>query len=104
MNNFKFLKTAYEDLFNVIDYIANSLKNPKAAKAINEAIFETIDNICLFPKSASLAKSPNLYKLGIRQQIVKNFCIFYSFDSEKEEITIIYIKYAKKDLNTIKKP
>ena len=43
---YKITKTAYEDIDNTLDYVANKLLNVKSAKKLYDEIYNKIGKVC----------------------------------------------------------
>ena len=95
-------ETAVRDIAELLQYITVDLCNPTAAKKLHTQIIETLDRICLFPQSAPLIRLSALRQFGIRKQMVKNFCIFYTFNNDIDTVTVLYVQYAAKNFDNLK--
>ena len=102
MSNLTLKETAVRDLSELLQYISVDLCNPTAAKKLHTEIMETFNRICMFPKSAPLVNYAIPRQLGIRKQVVKNFCIFYSYDKDTDNVVILYVQYAARDFDKLK--
>lgn len=102
MSNLTLKETAVKDLSELLQYISVDLCNPTAAKKLHIEIMETFDRICMFPKSAPLVNFLIPRQLGVRKQVVKNFCIFYSYNEAANNVVILYIQYAGRDFDKLK--
>lgn len=101
---FRIEETAKGDLDEILDYIINELKNASAANKLFEKIKSDIELLKENPHCMPYAKEDNLQYYKIRKMLVANYAILYVVDDEKEEFTILYIKYAKSDLSKIDLP
>ena len=70
-------ESAAKEINDILSYIAVELKNPIAARNVHNAILNAVENLCIFPQSAALTKSATANAYGVRQQVVKNFCMFF---------------------------
>lgn len=94
-------ESAAKEINEILSYIAVKLKNPIAARNVHNAILNTVENLCIFPQSAALTKSATANAYGARQQIVKNFCMFYYYNSDADEVRILHVHYAAKDFDNM---
>lgn len=102
MNSYviEYLPTAYNDLIEISEYIAKTLKNPEAAirlankfdKAVKRLINQPYNNPLYFP---SIPVRPLAGEY--RKQIVDNYIMFYQVDENREIITIARVIYKRRD-------
>lgn len=101
--SFKFTETAKEDLDEILDYISNTLENPIAALDFYNSLNSRIDEITLFPESCEKVDNPNLKLSGVRKALIKSFIAYYYYDKGNDEVIILALTYAKRNLDEILK-
>ncbi|MDR2047670.1 MAG: type II toxin-antitoxin system RelE/ParE family toxin [Clostridiales bacterium] len=67
------------------NYIEKNLKNPKAAKDLNQKIRKIFEQIKQFPESGLNSRSEKEYK----NVLIDNYIAFYKID-KKHKIIILY--------------
>ena len=92
----------YNDLDCALDYITNTLDNPKYAYKLWEDVQE---------KAELINKSPYLFpiyhqieaaaKMGFRKAIVNDYLLFFHINEELGIITIDSFIHSKRDFNEI---
>lgn len=96
MYRLKYLPLALNDLREITDYIANTLKAPKAAMNLLDTLDDSISRIEQFPYSCRLYQPIKGLEAEYRLLPVKNYAVFYVI---KEQVVEIHrIVYAKRDL------
>jgi plasmid stabilization system protein ParE len=98
---YEFTDSASKDLDDILDYIANNLKNPNAAKDLFDGIKAEIKNICSFPLSAQEVENEFIVVQGVRRVTVGNYNLYYYPNESNNIITILRIIYGKRDLSYI---
>ncbi|MDR3292517.1 MAG: type II toxin-antitoxin system RelE/ParE family toxin [Clostridiales bacterium] len=86
---FKLLKKAKQDLRNIYDHIAFTLKNQKAAKDLNEKFDKAIQRLTYFPNSGEP------YEKQFKRIFVDNYTVFYTVYDDKKLLIINRILYAR---------
>src|SRR5690625_2500331 len=93
MYKLKYLPLALKDLRETTDYIANTLKSPKAAL---DTLDESILRIKQVPYSCKLYQPNKDLETEYRLLPIKNYAVFYVV---KEQVVEIHrIIYVKRDL------
>ena len=95
----RYLPIAQDDLFEIIDYIQNVLKNPIAAdnvlNRIEEAILDRLDN----PESFAIWEKGEAREYPYRRINVGNYSVWYVvIDDVMEVRRILYAKLDEKEL------
>ncbi|SES96240.1 type II toxin-antitoxin system RelE/ParE family toxin [Anaerobranca gottschalkii] len=91
----KYLPLASKDLSNIVSYIVEELKSPKAAMDLIDALDTSISRLAQFPYSCRLYLEKSLEN-EYRVLPVKNYLVFYVV---KEQVVEIHrIIYAKMDI------
>ncbi len=81
--------TAFNDLDEILNYIANTLNNTTAAKKLLNEFKSELENVALFP--FAMAKLKNSKK-EYRKFFVGNYIVIYKVDGDI--ISILTIRYA----------
>lgn len=97
----KIASSALNDLSEIEYHISKVLENPQAAKSVLTEINNSIENAALFPLSGIPSRIPKLAEQGVRYKIVGNYIVFYLTSEDKQEITVMYIKYGGSDLSKL---
>ena len=87
MEKYKLSEQAERDLLGIITYIAFDLVNPDAADKLNDDIYDTIDDIVLFPDSRPVISTS---KYEYRRAVVRKYKIVYYIDDKLVVIARIY--------------
>lgn len=93
MHKLKYLPLAQKDLRNIISYIVDNLKAPKAAMDLVDTLDNSISRLQQFPFSCKLYQAIEPLETEYRILSVKNYIVFYVVTEHKVEIhRIIYAK------------
>ena|GEM_PF-2828999 len=87
MYSYKLSEQADRDLLGIITYIAFDLVNPDSADELNDDIFNTIDDIVLFPESHPVISTS---KYEYRRAVVRKYKIVYYVDGKLIIVARIY--------------
>ena len=101
--NFKITKSAYDDIDNALDYIANKLQNVKSAKKLYDEIYNKIGKVC---REEIYSKDCRYYGIDdetIRRVNVKKYILVFKIDNENEVITMIRLLHETQDIASILK-
>ena len=93
--------TAERDIVNASGYIDFTLKNPKAADDLLDAVEDKIVELSNFPEKYKLVEDTVLASWGIRCVTVKNYLVFYIVSEIQETIYVVRFLYQKSDWATI---
>ena len=96
-----YLPSAQKDLINIIDYIADTLKAPKAAMDLIDALDNSISKLIQFPYSGRVYQPIKSLEAEYRVLPVKNYLVFYVVTEDVVEIHRII--YAKMNIEKILK-
>ena len=93
MLKLKYLPLAQKDLRNIISYIVDHLKAPKAAMDLVDTLDNSILRLQQFPLSCRLYQAMEPLDIEYRMLSVKNYLVFYVVTELEVEIhRIIYSK------------
>ncbi|MDC3414164.1 type II toxin-antitoxin system RelE/ParE family toxin [Aquibacillus sp. 3ASR75-11] len=99
MYNLKYLPLAFKDLKNITDYITDTLKAPKAAMDLLNALDDSISMLQQFPYSYKVYQPIKELENEYRLLLVKNYAVFYVV---KEQVVEIHrVVYGKMDLTKV---
>ena len=96
MYKIKYLPLAKNDLSNIVDYIIDILKAPKAALDLVDAFESSISRLAKFPYSCRVYRPIQQLDAEYRILSVKNYIVFYLVT--EHEVEIHRIVYAKVNL------
>lgn len=97
MYQIKFSKLAIQDLDTAYSYIANDLKNQKAAENLVLEAERRIYGIQEYPYSCSVIKDLYSGKLEIRFLPIKNYIAVIQIDEKSKVISVVRILYGKRE-------
>jgi|SRR5215216_3383219 len=84
----RFTPRAVANLVEIADYIRE--RNPEAARRVRAAIYESLQNLILFPHIGRQQKTA-----GIRRIVTAKYryLVYYTVDEAAEEIVILNVKH-----------
>ncbi len=97
----KFTRKAESDLDGIIEYISLELCNQRAAADFLDKLKKVLDETGMFPQSGSQVDNELLGNSEIRKKIVNNYILYYISDDETEEIKVLRIAYARRNIDEI---
>lgn len=95
----KYLPLAHKDLMDIIAYITDTLKKPKAAIDLVDAFDNSISELQRFPYAYRIYQAMEPMELEYRVLPVKNYLVFYVVI--EHEIEIHRIVYAKRNMKSL---
>lgn len=100
---YKIVKTDsfQRDLDAVVGYIALSLENRSAARALLDAIGKVYDNLECMPLMYEACRDPYLHELGFRKAVVHNYVIIYKVDEEQETVYVLRLFHGWQDYKNL---
>jgi toxin ParE1/3/4 len=99
MHKLKYLPLAKKDLRDITDYIADTLKAPKAAMDLVDTLDNSISRLQQFPYSYKVYQAIKPLDTEYRMLPVKNYLVFYVVT--ELEVEIQRIIYAKMNLEKL---
>lgn len=87
MLDYEITQKADEDIFSAVEYIVNELFNVDAAKKLYDDIFETIEDIRLFPRIYTVISHS---KHEYRRAMVNNHKLIYYVENNQVVIARLY--------------
>jgi toxin ParE1/3/4 len=88
----RFTPRATENLAYIADYL--HAHNPSAARHVRTAIYETLQNLILFPRVGRLQKAEGVRKIVTRKYA---YLIYYMVDELADEIVILSVKHPAQE-------
>jgi toxin ParE1/3/4 len=84
----RFTPRAVEIIAAISDYIREH--NPAAARRVREAIYESLQNLILFPQVGRPQRT-----MGVRKFVTRkySYLVYYTVDDSAEEIVILNVKH-----------
>ncbi len=89
---------AEEDLYNIFDYISNSLFETETAKNLIEAISGAFESLEQFPLRTPIILRERYKDINLRRLIVKNYSVIYFADEKKHRVHIISVINNRRDI------
>jgi toxin ParE1/3/4 len=83
---------ATEDIAALADYIRS--QNPAAAQRVRGAIYESMQDLILFPYIGRRQKTEHVRKLVTRRYL---YLIYYTIDADAQEIVILNVKHPARE-------
>ena len=90
-------KTAENDLIEILDYITDTLKEPKIASNIYRLIKNEILSLEDMPFRFRIVNEEPFRSVGVRRISVKNYSAFYVVDEENRTVHIFRILYNRRE-------
>jgi len=100
MYKIQYTLSATKDIYEIFNYISNTLKNKTAALELMKKLKTEEENIILFPYGNPKYRLKKL-DFKYRRAIVNNYSIFYTIDKKKKLITVSRILYNKREFRKV---
>jgi addiction module RelE/StbE family toxin len=84
----RFTPRAIANLEEIADYI--HARNPAAARRVRASIYESLQNLTLFPYVGRQQKTEGVRKLVTRKYV---YLVYYTVEEATEEIVILNVKH-----------
>lgn len=85
----RFTPRAAENIAAIADYIR--LRNPSAAHNVRNAIYESLQNLVVYPYVGRQQKAEGVRKLVTRKYF---YLVYYTVDADAEEVIILNVKHS----------
>lgn len=85
---------AHTDIDETLDYIANNLHNPIAARNLLDKIEEAYNELSLNPYMYAACDDARLRKEGYRKAVINNYVMIYRVDDNSSIVYILRIFYG----------
>ena len=103
MYNVVISPSANADLFNILRYIAQELKNPQAASSLAEGIEKCYLDLQTMPSAHSLCADPLLRLKGYRKYPVGNYLVIFRVIEECSEVRVVHIYHETQNYLAIQR-
>lgn len=97
MYKLQYLKTALDDIYNILNYITDTLKNKSSAENLLKDMINSAERLIDFPYSAPVYIPIKKLKYEYRKLLVKNYIMFYYVDELTKTIVISRVIYARQN-------
>jgi toxin ParE1/3/4 len=84
----RFTPLAVENISAIADYIRE--RNPAASHRVRAAIYESLQDLILFPHAGRLQQTEGVRKLVTRKY---SYLVYYTLDDVAEEIIVLNVKH-----------
>lgn len=98
MYEIRYLPLAKDDLHEIVSYITDKLKSPKAALQFLDDLDAAVSSLEEFPYSHSVFRTIKPLKEEYRMLPVKNYAVFYVVREPEHTVEIFRVMYSKRDL------
>jgi addiction module RelE/StbE family toxin len=101
--NYKLLvsKDAHKDIDEIVDYIADELKNPQAASDFLDDVRKSYLTIIKNPWLYAHCNDEKLQRQGYRKIVVRNYLILYRADEKKKVVYIVRVVYGRRNYSEL---
>lgn len=101
MYEITYLPIAKQDITDIILYISDWLKAPKAAMDLLDALDHSISLLREFPYAHKIYRPVRTLEEDYRMLPVKNYAVFYVVREQEKIVEIHRVIYAKMDLTKL---
>lgn len=84
----RFTPKAVENIIAIADYIRE--RNPAAATRVRAAIYESLQDLALFPHAGRAQRTPGIRKFVTRKY---DFLVYYTVDGAADELIILSVNH-----------
>lgn len=92
---------AVRDLQDILDYIANTLKEPAIAQRIYTSIKKEILTLSSMPERNRVVDDEPYAAMGVRRLFVENYVIFYVVDQGRRSVHVLRVLYNRREWQSI---
>ena len=92
---------AERDLYDILTYITETLKEPALALRIYRSVREQIDNLATMPARNRVVDDQLFGSQGIRRLFVENYVVFYVIDETAPAVNVIRVLYNRREWQSI---
>lgn len=96
-----FSLAARQDLYDIFEYIANTLQASDTAAKVTRKIVHEIRSLEFMPETYPIYKKDPWHSQKVRFFPVKNYLIFYVVNKEESTISIIRILYRGRNISNL---
>jgi plasmid stabilization system protein ParE len=88
----RFTPRAAENIANAADYLRK--RNPAAAVRVRGAIYDSLRNLILFPRSGRVQTTAGVRKIVTRKY---SYIVYYLVDETADEVVILSVKHSSRE-------
>ena len=92
---------AMQDLQDILDYIANTLKEPAAAQRIYNSIKTEILTLASMPERNRVVDDEPYAAMGVRRLFAENYVVFYVVDKGCSCVHVLRVLYNRREWQSI---
>ncbi len=92
-------ESAEKDLTQIVEYLANTLSNPKAATDFLDRVEEYYSSLEHNPLMFEACRNPHLNAQGYRRAVIKKHIMVYKI--EERNVIILGFIYARRDFEKL---
>lgn len=92
---------AERDMYNILTYITETLKEPALALRIYKSIKEQIDKLSTLPARNRVVDDQPYASIGVRRLFVENYVVFYFIDETVLTVNVIRVLYNRREWRSI---
>ena len=88
-------KTAEDDLGGVVDYLSDSLGNPKAALEFLDGFEHLVDSLETLPSAHAIVRDDLLALAGYRWAPIGSYMAFFTIDEESSSVNVERVLHSR---------
>ncbi len=88
---------AHADIDETLDYIANNLHNPIAARNLLDKTEEIYNELSLNPYMYAACNDVRLRKEGYRKVVINNYVMIYRVNDDSSFVYIVRVFYGRRN-------
>lgn len=92
---------AVRDLQDILDYIANTLKEPVTAQRIYTSIKAEILTLASMPERNCVVDDEPYAAMGVRRLFAENYVVFYVLDKGRSCVHVLRVLYNRREWQSI---
>lgn len=92
---------AARDLQDILDYIANTLKEPVTAQRIYTSIKTKILTLASMPERNRVVDDEPYAAMGVRRLFAENYVVFYIVDKGRSCVHVLRVLYNRREWQSI---
>lgn len=99
--NIEIENAAERDLYDVLSYITETLKEPALALRLYKSIKEQISKLSTMPARNRVVDDQPYASIGVRWLFVENYVVFYVIDETVLTVHVIRVLYNRREWQSI---
>lgn len=92
---------AERDMYNILSYITEILKEPASALRIYKSLKEQIGKLSTMPARNRVVDDQPYSSIGVRRLFVENYVVFYIIDETEQTVHVIRVLYNRREWQSI---